>query len=274
METKRPRPIVASAVFSLVVIAGLPPAYAQLPSGLTPEEGQSLLHLRLVSTAVKAYQTDHGNYPGPTEGYVPADSIRGSLEPVYINELPTHDGWGNEILYSFDGSRASVLSHGGDGLADLDYTTIPTDDSLNAGDDLVWTTEELVLVPEHVRLAIDLDSQKRTMADIRSVAVAVESYKIDNGVCPGPTEDHVDASFLREFVQPMYIRTLPVADAWGNGLLYWSDGEHYRIVSNGRDGEAEEPYDAVVDGTVINSLDGDIIFVDGAFVQWPEGPQS
>jgi hypothetical protein len=71
----------------------------------------------------------------------------------------------------------------------------------------------------------------------------------------------------------LYIRSLPLADAWGNPFLYWSDGEHCRIVSNGSDGTADRPYEDVVPGTATQTFASDIVFGDGQFLQWPEGEQ-
>jgi hypothetical protein len=119
-----------------------------------------------------------------------------------------------------------------------------------------------------------LKKQKQTMGDMRSIAITVESYKLDNAGVPGPTDGDVPVSFLRPFVQPVYIRVLPVVDGWGHPILYWSDGEHYRIVSHGRDGQPDGPYEDVEEDTTISSLDGDIIFTDGRFIQYPVGPQS
>src|SRR6266496_4024960 len=56
--------------------------------------------------------------------------------------------------------------------------------------------------------AIDRGKQKRTMADMRSIGTAVESYAVDNNVYPPAT----DANALRNAVQPIYIKSMPTAD--------------------------------------------------------------
>ncbi len=111
------------------------------------------------------------------------------------------------------------------------------------------------------------------MADLRSIGTAVEAFKIDNRAYPGPTEGFVPVAQLRAQVEPSYIRSLPLADAWGNALLYWSDGSRYRVVSNGWDGTADRPYDAVQPGTTTDTFASDIVFGDGEFLQRPEGEQ-
>ena len=119
----------------------------------------------------------------------------------------------------------------------------------------------------------DLDRQKAAMAALRDVATAVENYAVANKVYPGPTEGYVDVETLRPKLQPSYTKDLTAKDPWSHPLRYWSDGKHYAIASNGRDGNADQPYEKVTAQTKISRFDGDIIYRDGMFVQWPEGPQ-
>lgn len=122
--------------------------------------------------------------------------------------------------------------------------------------------------------AIDRGKQKRTMADIRSSATAVEAYAVDNATYPGPTEDWVSADWLSDSLAPVYIRMLPVEDGWGRPILYWSNGESYLLVSPGRDGELERDWAAEpAEERTTSTFAADIVFGDGAFVQWPEGKQ-
>lgn len=119
--------------------------------------------------------------------------------------------------------------------------------------------------------AIDRGKQKRTMADMRSIGTAVESYSIDNNAYPVAT----DMDTLKGIVEPVYIRSLPTVDGWGNPFLYWSDGASYRIVSRGKDGAEDQDWsEANPDSAVgTQSFNNDIVFVDGLFVVYPEGQQ-
>jgi general secretion pathway protein G len=122
--------------------------------------------------------------------------------------------------------------------------------------------------------AIDRGKQKRTMADIRSAATAMEAYAVDNNAYPGPTDGWVPLAELTEWLSPIYIRQLPDVDGWGNTMLAWSDGEHYRIVSPGKDGELERDWSGDLgDGAATSLYTADIVFFDGQFIAWPEGPQ-
>jgi hypothetical protein len=107
-----------------------------------------------------------------------------------------------------------------------------------------------------------------TMADIRSIATACEAYGIDNSVYPGPTGGYVDVTWLLDHVQPVYIRELPFVDGWGNGLLYWSDGESYVVLSTGSDGVRDWQHGDDTSGTSDNPA-RDIVFRNGVFHRWP-----
>ena len=77
----------------------------------------------------------------------------------------------------------------------------------------------------------------------------------------------------------MYIRTLPVEDAWGNPILFWSDQVEYCLVSFGADGIPDHDYESLqvppddADGPTPDP-DRDIIYMNGGFVQWPDEIQT
>jgi hypothetical protein len=109
------------------------------------------------------------------------------------------------------------------------------------------------------------------MNDIRSLATALEAYAIDNNVYPSTGAGWVDAATLTEKLSPDYIRTLPATDGWGNPLRVWTDAEHYRIVSPGKDGAVSAEWSGQVESTVTTDFDADIVYGDGQFLVYPEG---
>jgi general secretion pathway protein G len=115
--------------------------------------------------------------------------------------------------------------------------------------------------------AIDRGKQKRTMADLRSVGTAVEEYAIDNNVYP--TAASIAA--LEPLVEPIYIRTAPTEDGWGNTVIVSSTTTGYTLCSPGKDGGSS--CTVTGSGGPTTSFDDDIIFINGQFVQWPEGTQ-
>lgn len=130
-----------------------------------------------------------------------------------------------------------------------------------------------IAIPNFVS-ATQRAKQKRTMADIRSLAIAVEAYSVDNRAYPQASS----AAELSASLSPKYIKTVPALDGWGTPLRYecWPAGqcEHYAIGSGGKDKTFEHAglQDYVPD-TRTQTFDSDVVYADGKFVQYPEGAQ-
>ena len=114
--------------------------------------------------------------------------------------------------------------------------------------------------------AIDRGKQKRTMADLRSLGTAVETYSIDNNEYPTAA----NFAALEPTVEPTYIRTAPDQDGWSNAFTVDSDPGEYTLCSNGKDGAGSCENDSA---GATNDFDDSITFSNGQFVQWPEGIQ-
>jgi general secretion pathway protein G len=113
--------------------------------------------------------------------------------------------------------------------------------------------------------AIDRGKQKRTMADMRSIGTAVESYAIDCNIYPVGG----DLAAVDQDLQPLYIKVLPTVDGWQNTMLYESaDGSEYTVQATAKHG-VDDGYT----GGATGLFSDDIFFVNGQFVQWPEGAQ-
>lgn len=131
-----------------------------------------------------------------------------------------------------------------------------------------------VAVPNFLN-AVDRGKQKRTMADIRSVATAVETFSIDENRYPtslGGTWVPIDQ--IASKLEPTYIRKLPREDGWGNKLMFQGNGREYRIVSPGKDGKLDRNWTGHIQGGGTSTFSADIVFGDGQFLVWPEGEQS
>lgn len=128
--------------------------------------------------------------------------------------------------------------------------------------------------------AVQRGKQKRTMADMRALATAVEAYAVDNNKYPtaacaaGIFSTGAEVTLAANSftcLSPTYIATPPIFDGWSNAYNYASDaaGNNYRIRSLGRD----KIVTALTCGTTTDFND-DIAYADGAFFQWPEGTQN
>jgi general secretion pathway protein G len=127
--------------------------------------------------------------------------------------------------------------------------------------------------------------QKRTMADMKSVAMALEAYSADNNFYPRGQEGSSEAFVtMCSYIEPTYIKRAPRLDGWQKGIMYWGGwddgkgggntlkkpGEGYWLISTGSDGVKEGDYPM---GPQSN-FTADIVYANGAFLQWPEGMQT
>ena len=112
--------------------------------------------------------------------------------------------------------------------------------------------------------AIDRGKQKRTMADMRSIGTAVESYAVDNNVYPVAASN----TALQPLVEPIYIKKMPLVDGWSGAYQVTSVATAYTIFSMGKDAAGN----TCTAGTT-NTFNDEICFVDGQFVRYPQGSQ-
>ena len=105
--------------------------------------------------------------------------------------------------------------------------------------------------------AYDRSRQRASVADMRSIAVANATYRVDTGSYAGAFSDLV----------PLFLNPVPPEDAWGNAWGYQSGSpDQYTLTSFGLDGVTgpaaptpwfDEPFEA------------DLVVVNGAFSQVP-----
>ncbi len=116
--------------------------------------------------------------------------------------------------------------------------------------------------------AIDRGKQKRSMADMRSIGTAVESYAVDNNFYPRALATMAAAT---PFLQPIYIKTVPPNDGWNNAWTFASNagGSNYTISSLAKDAAA-----STNNGGQTTDFNCDIVFANGQFYQWPQGTQT
>lgn len=117
--------------------------------------------------------------------------------------------------------------------------------------------------------ATERSKQKRTMADMRSIASALEAYAIAHNRYPeGSTVADLQAP-----LSPTYLTNVPASDGWGNPIRYRCSNEKgpcsgYELTSGGRDKAFEENVDTLSPlGT--RNFDCDIIYANGDFMRYP-----
>ena len=77
-----------------------------------------------------------------------------------------------------------------------------------------------------------------SMQNARSLQTAVEAYWFDNNHFPVAKS----VEELQKLIEPKYIKTTPLTDAWGTPFLYraGADGQSYTLASAGSDKKFDE----------------------------------
>ena len=127
--------------------------------------------------------------------------------------------------------------------------------------------------------AMQRSKQKRTMADMRSIATAWEARATDvntydiaavnYGLSFAATAGYIGSSVAVR-LEPTYIKKVPQKDGWSTPFAgnISTDKQTYLIVSYGKDASA----DVGVGPTT--KFDCDIAFSNGSFTAYPEGVQA
>jgi type II secretion system protein G len=126
--------------------------------------------------------------------------------------------------------------------------------------------------------AMQRSRQKRSMADMRTVATAWEARATDvNGYSAAglswpATNGSIDT--LSTMLSPTYTKKLPRYDGWGV-LFQVATGfsETYAVKSLGANKTTDITATTSTGPITTNSFDCDIIFSEGNFVVYPEGVQ-
>jgi type II secretory pathway pseudopilin PulG len=119
--------------------------------------------------------------------------------------------------------------------------------------------------------AMQRSRQKRTMADMRSLGTALEAYASDKDAYPEVSS----VNDLAPLLTPTYMAKVPAIDGWETPLRYEGGGASYAIGSAGGDKTFERgSLGEYTPETATTDFDNDIVYANGKFVQYPQGPQT
>jgi type II secretion system protein G len=134
-------------------------------------------------------------------------------------------------------------------------------------------------------VALSRSKQKRTMADMRTVASAWESRNVEvsryNAAAAGyaGVDQPVDLNDLQSALVPTYVKNIPTHDGWSHSFLCFTNeawgsktslANQYAIISPG----ADNVIDSSVPIGATTNFDCDIVFSAGSFLVYPEGVQT
>jgi len=256
------------------------------PVDLDDKEMETALGMRVLASVLESLSAAQRVVPASEERFRAVDArFLEEMDPLARPLVPRKDAWGRPYQVVHVAPKWVVGSAGPDGAfqaggvmasatGEVAYGTEGADPGEHdLGDDLLYGDDQL-LAPARPSRHVE----RPTMADMRSIATAIESYAIDHDAYPCPRPGLVPLSEVSELLEPVYIRDLPLQDGWGHPFLFSCSAEGYGIVSLGADGRPGANYGALGPGLAgmpagMWSADPDIVFVDGQFVAWPEGTQ-
>jgi len=225
-------------------------------SGRDPAKSSVLLHkekltttmknIITISNVIRLYIIDHNKAP-EAKNFAKLNSL---LSPFYIKKLPLKDAWGNDFHY-YHGTGDKKYEYAiGSGAKDGVfngweqsgfYRVTKVSDFDN---DILLVNGRFAYCPvtKTDKIAPPLPSLnfagrlKTTMKAMYTIGLALKNYIEDYSKAP-----QVDSiKKLSILLQPFYIKTLPLADAWENEFLYKvapGNPAKYWIGSRGSDGK-------------------------------------
>jgi type II secretion system protein G len=130
--------------------------------------------------------------------------------------------------------------------------------------------------------AMQRSRQKRSMADMRTIATAWEARATDlnrytaagaaaDSTWPATGSTINDMSTL---LAPTYVRKLPAYDGWGTLFAVGFTDDNYAIQSYGADKTKGTTTTSTPQPITTNNFDCDIVLSLGNFIVYPEGIQS
>jgi len=128
----------------------------------------------------------------------------------------------------------------------------------------------IIAIP-NLLASIDRARQKRTMADMRGVARAVEIYHQDWAFYPKGVDVAALGNELDLYLEPTYILNVVRNDGWGKAFAFYTDsgGSEYTLWAAAQGGV----FGSVVQGRITTNFEDDIVYYNGGFAQWPDGMQ-
>ncbi|MCP3982259.1 MAG: hypothetical protein GY716_23385 [bacterium] len=256
--------------------------------------------VRMIADSVRSYAVVQNKYPGDLAQFTDAAVLEQQLVPDHARALPPLDPWGRPYWYWTNGEHFIVGSGGARGMDQKWRTELSTDPrgpavvlqdlcSSPGRSAVLFVDGRFCALPKDVTeapIAGELTEQERqalTARDVRTIAIAVMSYSIDNNTYPVLTGSTSGVQALQPLLEPHYVRGLPISDGWEHGYFYWSDGKNFIVYSTGGDHE-DQPYYNVLRDTddaaaqiasicsgASRRLGADIVFANGEPCQWPEG---
>lgn len=138
--------LIVVAIIGIIAAIAIPNLLNAIQRG---KQKRTMADMRAVGTSIEAYAVDYNQYPS---GGSSVTVITSKLEPRYIKNVPTEDGWNGTFDYTTDATfqAYTLISYGKDNTDDGDndsYTGITG----QFNNDIVFANGSFTKFPEGVQ---------------------------------------------------------------------------------------------------------------------------
>ena len=139
--------LIVVAIIGIIAAIAIPNLLNAIDRG---KQKRSMADIRSIGTACEEYAIDNSFYPNvASEANIAGSAMETSVEPVYIRNVPTNDGWGFGMRYVSDTTEYTVGSLAKDGSGGGSLTLDGTGGPMQDFDcDIVFSNGSFVQWPE------------------------------------------------------------------------------------------------------------------------------
>ncbi|MFQ5719470.1 MAG: prepilin-type N-terminal cleavage/methylation domain-containing protein [Acidobacteriota bacterium] len=139
--------LIVVAIIGIIAAIAIPNLLNAIDRG---KQKRSMADLRSVGTSVEEYAIDNSFYPNlAAEANIAGSTLETSVEPVYIRNVPTNDGWGFGMRYVSDTTVYTVGSLAKDGGSGGSLTVTGTGGPTTDFDcDIIFSAGSFIQWPE------------------------------------------------------------------------------------------------------------------------------
>lgn len=138
--------LIVVAIIGIIAAIAIPNLLNAIQRG---KQKRTMADMRAVGTSIEAYAVDYNQYPSGGSAVI---AVTSKLEPRYIKNVPTEDGWNGVFDYTTDTTfqAYTLISYGKDNMDDGDNATY-TGITGQFNNDIVFANGSFTKFPEGVQ---------------------------------------------------------------------------------------------------------------------------
>ena len=271
----------ATALATLLVILGAGAGSVLGSIDLSDEALGVLLDMKTINEVLMFTSKEEDDFEHPAK-WMTLRSFAKSLPEPYRERLPMKDPWGGPYHVLSHENEMVVVSAGPDGLNDVRdvLESFPSFEPQREAKKLMRECDDIILVVgrDIVKGPVSrAELQRETMSRMRVIASEIERSSTQSQRYPARGLELVTLATVAPDLPSGRTGELPLEDAWGYPLLYWSDTNAFMLVSTGADAVLDRDHSLAARGVgevqflgEFTGEDQDIVYTGGQFAQWPK----